>query len=129
MSGLIVRLGLVHFKRENLLGRELDVLNLSWAGQTFWRAFGGSGTGSALFRYLSDSLKRARRPAVEENKTSSFWLESLQAIWVDIRGFIRWLLGWYWVEIPQTLRRMSTAIWITLAIGAVAMLVAYFYVD
>ncbi len=41
MAGLIVRLGLAHFQREYLLGREIDVLNIRWIGQTFWRYFRG----------------------------------------------------------------------------------------
>ena len=41
MAGLLVRLGLAHFHREYLLGREFDSLNLRWMGHTFWRAFRG----------------------------------------------------------------------------------------
>jgi len=35
LSGLLVRLGLAHFRREYLLGREIDTLNFKW----MWRAF------------------------------------------------------------------------------------------
>jgi uncharacterized membrane protein SpoIIM required for sporulation len=41
MAGLLIRLGLAHFQREYLLGREFDSLNLRWMGQTFWNAFRG----------------------------------------------------------------------------------------
>jgi uncharacterized membrane protein SpoIIM required for sporulation/ABC-type transport system involved in multi-copper enzyme maturation permease subunit len=41
MAGLLVRLGLAHFQREYLLGREFDSLNLRWIGRTFWQAFWG----------------------------------------------------------------------------------------
>ncbi len=41
LAGLLVRLGLSHFQREYLLGREIDVLNLRWIGRTFWSAFSG----------------------------------------------------------------------------------------
>ncbi len=41
MAGLIIRLGLAHFQREYMLGREIDVLSLRWIGQTFWRYFKG----------------------------------------------------------------------------------------
>ncbi len=41
MAGLLVRLGLAHFQREYMLGREFDSLNLSWMGQVFWKAFRG----------------------------------------------------------------------------------------
>ena len=35
LAGLLVRLGLAHFRREYLLGREIDTINLKW----MWRAF------------------------------------------------------------------------------------------
>jgi uncharacterized membrane protein SpoIIM required for sporulation/ABC-type transport system involved in multi-copper enzyme maturation permease subunit len=41
---LLIRVGLAHFQREALLGREIDVLNLRWIGQTFWHAFRGEAT-------------------------------------------------------------------------------------
>lgn len=34
-AGLLIRVGLAHFRREELLGREIDVLNLRWG----WRIF------------------------------------------------------------------------------------------
>ena len=44
MAGLLVRLGLAHFQREYLIGREFDELNTQWIWRTFWTAFrGGSG--------------------------------------------------------------------------------------
>jgi uncharacterized membrane protein SpoIIM required for sporulation len=41
LTALLARVGIAHFQREALLGREIDVLNLSWIGRTFWRAFKG----------------------------------------------------------------------------------------
>ena len=41
MAGLLVRLGLAHFQREYLLGREFDSLNLRWVWQTFRNCFLG----------------------------------------------------------------------------------------
>lgn len=41
MAALIVRVGLSHFQREALLGREIDILNLRWIGRTFWRSLRG----------------------------------------------------------------------------------------
>jgi uncharacterized membrane protein SpoIIM required for sporulation len=40
----LARVGIAHFQRESLLGREIDVLNLRWIGRTFWRAFKGNAT-------------------------------------------------------------------------------------
>jgi len=41
MATLLVRVGVSHFQREALLGREIDILNLRWLGRTFWQAFRG----------------------------------------------------------------------------------------
>src|SRR5512143_3947155 len=41
MAGLLVRLGLAHFQREYLLGREFDTLNFRWMARTFWSHFRG----------------------------------------------------------------------------------------
>ena len=44
MTGLLMRVGLAHFRREALIGRELDAINFRWAWQTFKRAFVGKAT-------------------------------------------------------------------------------------
>lgn len=41
MAGLLIRLGISHFEREYLLGRELDSLDLRWMARTFWAGFKG----------------------------------------------------------------------------------------
>jgi uncharacterized membrane protein SpoIIM required for sporulation/ABC-type transport system involved in multi-copper enzyme maturation permease subunit len=41
LSILLIRVGLAHFRREVLLGREIDKLNLRWGGRTFWNTFKG----------------------------------------------------------------------------------------
>jgi len=41
LAGLLIRVGLAHFQREYLLGREIDVLNLRWVWNTFWGYFKG----------------------------------------------------------------------------------------
>lgn len=38
---LLVRVGLAHFRREELLGREIDMLNIRWAWGVFVKAFKG----------------------------------------------------------------------------------------
>lgn len=62
MAGLLVRLGLAHFHREYLLGREFDSLNFRWMGQTFWRAFRGEAQ-SPLHWYRHEVVKALRRMA------------------------------------------------------------------
>jgi uncharacterized membrane protein SpoIIM required for sporulation/ABC-type transport system involved in multi-copper enzyme maturation permease subunit len=41
IAGLLIRTGIAHFNREELLGRELDSLNLPWAWKVFRSAFIG----------------------------------------------------------------------------------------
>ena len=41
IAGLLIRTGIAHFNREELLGRELDTLNLQWAWRVFKTAFIG----------------------------------------------------------------------------------------
>ncbi|MCA1899846.1 MAG: ABC transporter permease subunit, partial [Chloroflexi bacterium] len=45
LSLLLIRVGIAHFQREYLLGREIDSINLRWILKTFWRNFtGGAGS-------------------------------------------------------------------------------------
>jgi uncharacterized membrane protein SpoIIM required for sporulation len=44
LAGLLIRVGLSHFQREYLLGREIDVLNIRWAWRTYWGYFKGKGS-------------------------------------------------------------------------------------
>jgi uncharacterized membrane protein SpoIIM required for sporulation/ABC-type transport system involved in multi-copper enzyme maturation permease subunit len=41
LSYLLIRLGVSHFQREKLLGREIDILNFKWMWKTFWLEFWG----------------------------------------------------------------------------------------
>ena len=64
LSGLLVRLGLAHFKREYLLGREIDTLNFKNMYHVFRRRFVGSAE-SFVGWYrteLSLTLRQLRQP-------------------------------------------------------------------
>jgi uncharacterized membrane protein SpoIIM required for sporulation/ABC-type transport system involved in multi-copper enzyme maturation permease subunit len=52
IAGLLIRTGVAHFSREELLGRELDTLNMRWASRVFKGSFSG-GTHSPLKWYKS----------------------------------------------------------------------------
>lgn len=121
VSILIIRLGLVHFRRENLLGREIDMLNVNWAVQVFWKAFSGSDKAPALVCYLSGRLKPSQSTE-SENETPASLVDALS---LDLDG----IGSWYRIEIPKTLRKISTSFWITLVIGIATMLATYAYVD
>jgi uncharacterized membrane protein SpoIIM required for sporulation len=59
LSGLLIRLGLAHFKREYLLGREIDTLNVKF----MWRAFLKRVTGNAasIFEWYKIEMPSALR--------------------------------------------------------------------
>jgi len=118
MSALLIRLGLVHFKRENLLGREIDMLNLAWVWGTFKRAFTGTDQPAALPRYLRSVFKRIRAESDQP-------LTLTQALWLDWQG----LLGWYRREVFPALRGMRVSFALTLLMGMIGAALAYFYVD
>jgi uncharacterized membrane protein SpoIIM required for sporulation/ABC-type transport system involved in multi-copper enzyme maturation permease subunit len=57
---LLIRVGIAHFQREYLLGREIDVINLRWMWRTFWRNFLGEAKsfGDWYGRVLGGTLRR-----------------------------------------------------------------------
>jgi uncharacterized membrane protein SpoIIM required for sporulation len=61
---VLMRIGLSIFNREELLGNELDVLDLRWVGRTFWEAFkNGAGSLGGWYRgVIGQSLRRIRMP-------------------------------------------------------------------
>lgn len=66
IAGLLIRTGIAHFNREELLGRELDTLDLRWGWRVFVTAFKGE-SHSLIGWYrevFSSSLKRIRLPLV-----------------------------------------------------------------
>ena len=64
LAALLVRMGVTHFNREELLGREIDALNFRWG----WRVFRGSFLGQArtvrqwLGVEIPGTLRRLRIP-------------------------------------------------------------------
>ena len=64
ITGLLMRTGIAYFNREELLGRELDTLNLRWSWLVFKRTFVGSAQSfSSWYRgVLTQSLPQTRIP-------------------------------------------------------------------
>ncbi len=64
LAVLLVRLGLSHFRREYLLGREIDTLNFKLIGRTFSERF--KGQAKSVFEWyrteLPSTLKQLRQP-------------------------------------------------------------------
>lgn len=61
ISLLLIRVGIAHFHREYLLGREIDVINVRWLWRTFWNNFlGGAKTLTDWYKIsVFPALKRA----------------------------------------------------------------------
>lgn len=63
---LLVRVGLAHFQREELLGREIDVFNVRWAWRVFWMSFidGAKNPRDWYLRSIPASLMRLKTPVI-----------------------------------------------------------------
>ncbi|RPJ39216.1 MAG: hypothetical protein EHM21_15920, partial [Chloroflexi bacterium] len=63
---LLVRIGLAQFRREELLGREIDVLRLAWSWGVFRQAFTGGARGPREWygRAVRQTLRRLMLPAL-----------------------------------------------------------------
>jgi uncharacterized membrane protein SpoIIM required for sporulation len=89
LAGLIIRLGLAHFKRESLIGREIDILNFRWMGHTFKkRFFGESNSFFDWYRYEIPSTLRQIRFSI------------LITLLLGIGGII---ITYYWMKIQTPL--------------------------
>lgn len=115
VAGLIVRLGLAHFQRESLLGREIDVLNLGWVAGLFWKSYSGSSDAPLLVRQL-----RRLRHADADGKISAAEL---------LKGSLTELWRWYRGQVFPLLRRMAVSIWIMVIIGSLASVLTFAYIQ
>ena len=120
MSALLIRLGIVHFKRENLLGREIDLLSWSWIWQTFYKAFAGATEPARLVDHDTDSVEKKGGIGAETKETSLF---------ETVRFNLIRLQNWYRVDVRLALKNLAPAFIITLTIGVAAILAAYYYVN
>jgi uncharacterized membrane protein SpoIIM required for sporulation len=63
IAGLLVRTGIAYFNREELLGREMDTLNIRWGWKIFSEAFSGpEHTFRGWLRGVGQAIKRLRLP-------------------------------------------------------------------
>ena len=95
ISLLLIRVGIAHFQREYLLGREIDSFNLRWMWRTFWTDFfgGARSLGEWYRNVLMISLQRIT-PA-------------LLAVAL-IAGVSLWMgYDWIMVNIPAAISRTS----------------------
>jgi uncharacterized membrane protein SpoIIM required for sporulation len=113
ITGLIVRLGLSHFQRESLLGREIDLLNLKWVLLTLWKFYSGSEQAPAFVKKIWLLI----RP--KDDEKISVW-QVLKASLVDLRE-------WYTGQVFPTLKRMAVSVWIYVVLGLFVSVAAYYY--
>ncbi len=93
LAGLLVRLGLSHFKREYLLGREIDTLNFKLIGRAFGRRFTGTAksVGEWYRKEIPLTLKQLQQPllivsalALVALAASYMWVVVNVPIYVDL---------------------------------------------
>lgn len=97
ISLLLIRVGIAHFQREYLLGREIDVINLGWLWRTFWKNFKGDSdsVGTWYRNTLGPALRRI--------------IPALVAV-VLIAAVSIWLgYDWIMANIPKVLAKASPA--------------------
>ena len=93
LAGLIVRLGLSHFRREYLLGREIDTLNFKHMLHAFTDRFTGGATSIADWyrRELPQTLRQLKKPlliisvvALLAIVTSYWWVVAQVPDFIDL---------------------------------------------
>jgi uncharacterized membrane protein SpoIIM required for sporulation len=87
ISYILARMGLHLFNREELLGREIDLLDVKWVWRTFQEAFtrGATGIASWYRSLITESLKKARGSLV----LMSFALAAAYVIGFQVAGTYR----------------------------------------
>jgi uncharacterized membrane protein SpoIIM required for sporulation/ABC-type transport system involved in multi-copper enzyme maturation permease subunit len=96
MAGLLVRLGLAHFHREYLLGREFDTLNVPWMVSTLWSGFRGDAR--SLTGWYASGVRRVLRQL------------RTPLVLIVIIGAIGFVTSYHWatVNIPRMLPSATT---------------------
>jgi len=95
ISLLLIRVGIAHFQREYLLGREIDAINLGWIWRTFWKNFIGEAhsLGDWYMRVLGGAMRRI--------------LPALLAV-AFIAGVSVWMgYDWIMVNVSQVIEKAS----------------------
>ncbi len=95
IAALLIRTGVAHFNREELLGRELDTLNLGWAFRQFKTHFIGNARslGGWFAGELANALLRLRLPIaiMAIALLAAIWIGAQQAkVFVLPLEFLNW---------------------------------------
>jgi uncharacterized membrane protein SpoIIM required for sporulation len=87
IASLLIRLGLAHFQREYLLGREIDSISTRWLWRTFWTQFlGGSRSLAEWYRLMVMPALKKIMPATLVLVLVAFVSIFLSHAWVMKNG-------------------------------------------
>ncbi len=88
LAVLLARVGIAHFQRESLLGREIDILNVRWILLTFWRSF--KGTARTPWTWLKNEVPKTVRK------------QSRAILMTVVIGLVAAVGGYLWVSSHST---------------------------
>jgi uncharacterized membrane protein SpoIIM required for sporulation/ABC-type transport system involved in multi-copper enzyme maturation permease subunit len=91
---LMMRVGMAHFQREALLGREIDILNFKWIIRTFWNSF--SGNCKNIFRWYRREIPK------------TLWKLRISILLTIIMGIIGAVFSYYYVLSYETALTSNT---------------------
>jgi uncharacterized membrane protein SpoIIM required for sporulation/ABC-type transport system involved in multi-copper enzyme maturation permease subunit len=103
LAGLIIRVGLSHFQREYLLGREIDVLDVRWAWRTFWGYFKGEASSIGEW-YRSEIRKVLRQLSLP---VSVLVILAVITLWAGFQWTIATVPEYVDIASPEAVRRIS----------------------
>jgi uncharacterized membrane protein SpoIIM required for sporulation len=87
LTVLLARVGIAHFQREALLGREIDVINIRWMMRTFWREFKGESTNiKEWFRLEVLNTIRKQVPAIISIASIGVFASVAGFLWVSLNS-------------------------------------------
>lgn len=87
LTFLLMRVGLAHFQREELLGKEIDVLNFRWMWRKFLQAFLGGATS------VKDWYRNSVATTLKGLRVSTWIMAGLAASGMIIGGVVVYQLG------------------------------------
>ncbi len=122
MSGLIIRLGLAHFQRERLIGREIDVLSMSFVLERFWFKFSGQQEPLQTYIWVKTALT---------NLLLRFKKEKINSLglWPAIKKDILGIPFWYATQLIQSLKGLKIPLIVVIVTGIFASVFSYAYID
>ncbi len=103
---LMARVGLAHFQREELLGREIDVLNVRWMLATVWNGFTGGATSfwEWYTKILPLSIRQLAKPII------FVFLIMIAGVWIGLSLVDRFYVTLEGATIQEMNQRLQTLV-------------------